>query len=119
MSSLGLMPLFLHNTSLMQLDSSGAGIVSAVPQGGRVGTLNMASTRLPPLAAGYGLLVLLLDPLARMADTNRTDNIFVQFVNITNNLTSAGGMKPSTCAVAPIDSGIISLLLLDFLQYCL
>ena len=101
-------PLFLHNASLLALasnDSARIGrVVKAVPLGGRLGRLSLEMTRLPPQAAGYGFLVLALDPLARLPDPNRTDNLFVQFVNVNNNH-SWDDRAPFTCSVSAINSG--------------
>jgi hypothetical protein len=79
-------------------------VVKSVPIGGQIGQLRLENTRLPAEAAGYGFLVLLLDPVGNIADTNRTDNIFAQFVNVANSTTLTGNISAS-CSVASISSG--------------
>jgi hypothetical protein len=99
---------FLHNHSLLGLGNlSTGGVVEAVPYGGQLGQLNLQETQLDANAVGYGFLVLALDPLAKLADHNRTDNIFIQLVNVVNNASLIGGHERTraTCSAAPIHSG--------------
>ncbi len=81
--------------------------MEAVPYGGQLGQLNLQETQLDANAVGYGFLVLALDPLAKLPDHNRTDNIFIQLVSVVNNATVVSGHERTraTCSAAPINSG--------------
>ena len=75
--------IFLHNSSLLP-DSA-----EEVQVGSVVGQVLLDRTALPPGIPWQGLLVIALDPLEKIPDIDRTDNIFVQYVRV--NGTDGGG----------------------------
>ena len=71
--------IFLHNSSILAMadqEDASYGI------GQEVGKVDLAKTALPRGVGYQGLLVIALDPLAKLYDMDRTDNVFVQYVTI-------------------------------------
>ena len=80
-------PIFLHDDNLLNLN--GKKQLESVGVGEEVGELDLSKTKLP-LGVGYGgLLIIALDPLWKINDLDRTDNVFVQYVKV-NGTDSAG-----------------------------
>ena len=80
-------PIFLHDDNLLNLN--GKKELESVGVGEEVGELDLSKTKLP-LGVGYGgLLIIALDPLWKINDLDRTDNVFVQYVKV-NGTDSAG-----------------------------
>ena len=89
--------IMLHNQSLHSFNMK-----SGVDIGGTMGTLDLGEknedfnlqrfitvifidkTRMPSGSYFQGLLIVALDPLNRIEDVDRTDNIFVQYVRMEN-----------------------------------
>ena len=90
--------IMLHNQSIHSFDMK-----SGVDVGGTMGTLDLGEkfnedfnfwrfitvfltdkTRMPSGSYFQGLLIVALDPLNRIEDVDRTDNIFVQYVRMEN-----------------------------------
>ena len=80
-------PIFLHEGNLLSLKNQLS--VESVGVGQEVGKLDLSKTKLP-VGVGYGgLLIIALDPLWKINDLDRTDNVFVQYVKV-NGTDSAG-----------------------------
>ena len=107
------MAQFLHNASVLDIKSQ-EGVLNEVAAGSVVGRLD-SSRLVMPSAVGEGsagLLVVALDPNYKMADRNRTDNVFVEFVTVNSSsaasppTVSAYSMEePAACSVSPKSQG--------------
>ena len=103
-------PLFLHNTSIFRMAAE-----KGAKRGSSLGKIDLESTAIPLGAPWQGLLVVALDPLNKIPDMDRTDNVFVQYVTV-NGTDESGNwlMDQPICDVQPVamESGM-------FLQNCI
>ena len=75
-------PIFLHDDNIMKLREAKEATLESVGVGQEVGEVDLAKTKFP-IGVGYGgLLIIALDPLWKINDLDRTDNVFVQYVAV-------------------------------------
>ena len=103
-------PMFLHDRPLIKLPSSES--VPNVKIGDSLGNINLEKTTLPENAPNQGLLVVALDPLQKINDADRLDNVFVQYITLDGDVTSQ--LNDPTCDVFGIGKSQGSILI--FLQ---
>ena len=103
-------PQFLHNGSLVRLADGNIkdGVLASVSPNGVYGKVDLENTFLPMLPYSSGMLVVALDPARRLADQDREDNVFVEFVYI--NSTTWDEPNP-LCSVTPKDFGKASTIM--------
>ena len=70
--------MFLHNKPIVEVVNT----KDVIKFGEAYGRLAMENTSLPAGAPNQGFLVVALDPLEKIPDGDRLDNVFVQFVNL-------------------------------------
>ena len=75
-------PIFLHDNNIVKMTVGKEASLESVGVGQEVGEVELAKTKLP-IGVGYGgLLIIALDPLWKINDLDRTDNVFVQYVSV-------------------------------------
>lgn len=75
-------PLFLHSIPLIKLSTPDK--VPKLNAGGTLQKLDLEKTKMPATSMNQGLIVVALDPLWKIPDTNRIDNVFVQYITLDN-----------------------------------
>ena len=75
-------PLFLHSGPLIKLSTPDK--VPKVKVGGTLQKLDLEETKMPATSMSQGLIVVALDPLWKIPDADRIDNVFVQYINLGN-----------------------------------
>ena len=68
-----------------------------------VGKLDLTKMTLPKTKGHEGLIVVVLDPDNKIPDDNKTDNVFIQFVNM--NYTSTEMEPKAECSVSGVGLG--------------
>jgi hypothetical protein len=100
--------LFLHKENLVTMGGQGTPgdtsfSVGKIKQD--VGTVDLTKTALPLGAPYDGLLVIALDPLEKINDEDRTDNIFVQYVNVNATTESGEWVDNPVCQAEGVGLG--------------
>ena len=94
-------PHFLHDSNILNLATPLTNnILQNVEPNAAVGTVELENLTLHS-TLNHGLIIVALDPDRKISDLNRTDNIFVDFVNV--NMTYES-MKPF-CSVSSLGFG--------------
>ena len=105
----------LHNQSLLNLNSE---MKDGLLVGGTLGTLDLgkmfslqhnihlsiilAKTKMPEASHWQGFLIVALDPLKKINDVDRSDNVFVQYIKLDEvSITTEGGGSYGKCSVNP------------------
>ena len=73
-------PKFLHSSPIFSLASSE--FIPNVKIGETLGEIELDKTSLPMSSLGQGLLVVALDPLQKLSDVDRIDNVFMQLITL-------------------------------------
>ena len=73
-------PLFLHNTPLLQFPDR----VPGAKVGETLQKLNLEKTKMRATSMSQGLIVVALDPLWKIPDADRIDNVFVQYITMSD-----------------------------------
>ena len=108
-------PIFLHDNKILKMTAAKETSLDSVGVGEEVGEVELSKTKLP-IGVGYsGLLIIALDPLWKINDLDRTDNVFVQYVAV-NGTDDAGEWVEKTLCMAdgvglgePFDNFILQL----------
>ena len=79
-------PLFLHSSPLIK--SSSSEFIPTVKIGATIAKLDLDTTAMPANAPEQGLVVVALDPLQKLPDADRLDNVFVQYVTLQQDVTA-------------------------------
>ena len=97
--------MFLHSGSLVSIISQGAEGFDTVKIGQDVGKVALWDTSLPLGVPQEGLLVIALDPLRKLDDLDRTDNVFVQYVTVNGTTEDGEWVDKAVCKAEGVGIG--------------
>ena len=98
-------PIFLHDDNIMKLREAKEATLESVGVGQEVGEVDLAKTKFP-IGVGYGgLLIIALDPLWKINDLDRTDNVFVQYVAVNGTDENGDWVENPLCSADGVGLG--------------